>query len=122
MHVFLSLLPAAPGLLPPLRADPAERDRRLPRPRTRPERRRLASAHLGRDLEDQSARVGLAANLKHPDYVRAACGTLDQLPQAFAQLDCQKPIGPPRLKRTNRNAELRRRNRAWPTTPGRGCP
>ncbi len=76
-------------------------------------RRRLGRTHLGRDLEDQPAQVALAANLKHPDYVQVVCGTLDQLPRAFAKLDRQEPIGPPRLLRTNRNAELRRRNRAW---------
>ena len=76
-------------------------------------RRRLGRTHLGRDLEDQPAQVALAANLKHPDYVQVVCGTLDQLPRAFAELDRQEPIGPPRLQRTNRNAELRRRNRAW---------
>ena len=68
---------------------------------------------LGRDLEDQPAQAALAANLRHPDYVRVLCGTLDQLPQAIAGLDRQDLIGPPRLQRTNRNAELRRRNRAW---------
>ena len=76
-------------------------------------RRRLGRTHLGRDLEDQPAQVALAENLQHPDYVQVVCGTLDQLPQAFAALDRQAPIGPPRLERTNRNAELRRRNRAW---------
>ena len=76
-------------------------------------RRRLGRTHLGRDLEDQPAQVALAANLKHPDYVQVVCGTLDQLPRAFAELDRQEPIGPPRLQRTSRNAELRRRNRAW---------
>ena len=63
-------------------------------------------------MEDQPAQVALAANLKHPDYVQVVCGTLDQLPQACAELDRQEPIGPPRLQRTNRNAALRRRNRA----------
>ena len=76
-------------------------------------RRRLGRTHLGRDLEDQPAQVALAANLKHPDYVQVVCGTLDQLPRAFADLDRQEPLGPPQLQRTNRNAELRRRNRAW---------
>ena len=78
-------------------------------------RRRLGRTHLGRDLEDQPAQVALAlaANLQHPDYVQVLCGTLDQLPRAFAALDRQEPIGPPRLQRTHRNAELRRRNRAW---------
>ena len=76
-------------------------------------RRRLGRAHLGRDLEDQPAQTALAANLRHPDYVQVLCGTLDQLPQAFAGLDSQPFSGPPRLQRKNRDAELRRRNRAW---------
>ena len=76
-------------------------------------RRRLGRTHLGRDLEDQPAQVALAANLMHPDYLQVLCGTLDQLPRAFAELDRHEPIGPPSLQRTNRNAELRRRNRAW---------
>ena len=76
-------------------------------------RRRLGRTHLGRDMEDQPAQVALTANLHHPDYVRIACGTLQQLPQAFAQLDRKQVTGRPRLQRTHRNSELRRRNRAW---------
>ena len=76
-------------------------------------RRRVGRAHLGRDLEDQPAQAALTANLRHPDYVHIVCGTLDRLPQAFAQLDGQPCAGPPRLERKKRNAELRRRNRAW---------
>ena len=76
-------------------------------------RRRVGRAHLGRDLEDQPTQVALTANLRHPDYVAILCGTLDQLPQAFAQLDGRPCTGPSRLERTNRDAELRRRNRAW---------
>lgn len=33
--------------------------------------------------------------------------------RAFAELDRQEPTGAPRLERTDRNAELGRRNRAW---------
>ena len=76
-------------------------------------RRRLGRAHLGRDLENQPAQAMLAQNLRHPDYVRVLCGTLNQLPQAFAALDRRQRIGPPRLERTNRDAKLRSRNRAW---------
>ena len=76
-------------------------------------RRRVGRAHLGRDLEDQPAQVALTANLRQPDYVRILCGTLDKLPQAFAQLDGQPCTGPSRLERKNRDADLRRRNRAW---------
>ena len=76
-------------------------------------RRRLGRAHLGRDLEDQPAQAFLAANLLHPDYVRILCGTLEQLPAAFAELDRQVLVGPSPLQRSNRDAELCRRNRAW---------
>ena len=71
-------------------------------------RRRLGRAQLGRDLEDQPAQAALAANLRHPDYVRILCGTLDQLPRAFAELDRHQHTRPPRLQRQNRDAELRR--------------
>ena len=76
-------------------------------------RRRVGRAHLGRDLEHQPAQAALTANLRHPDSVHILCGTLDRLPQAFAQLDGQPCAGPARLERKKRNAELRRRNRAW---------
>ena len=50
-------------------------------------RRRLGRAHLGRDVEDQPAQAALAADLLCPEYVRIVCGTLDRLPQVFAELD-----------------------------------
>ena len=84
-------------------------------------RRRLGRAHLGRDMEDQPAQAALAANLRHPDYVQILCGTLDHLPRAFAELDRQKLTGATRLQRNNRDAELRRRNRAW-ANDARQCP
>ena len=68
-------------------------------------RRRLGRAHLGRDMQDQPAQAALAANLLCPEYVRIVCGTLDRLPQALA---ATTP-----LQRNNRDAKLRRRNRAW---------
>ena len=76
-------------------------------------RRRVGRAHLGRDMEDQPAQAALTANLRDPDYVQVLCGTLDRLPQAFAQLDHATFSGPSRLRRKNRDAELCRRNRAW---------
>ena len=76
-------------------------------------RRRVGRSHLGRDLEDQPTQVALTANLRHPDYERILGGTLEQLPQVFAQLDGQACAGPSRLERKKRNAELRRRSRAW---------
>ncbi len=50
-------------------------------------RRRVGRSNLGRDMEDQPAQVALTANLRHTDYVRILCGSLDNLPDAFADLD-----------------------------------
>ncbi len=49
--------------------------------------RRLGRANLGRDLEDQPAQAALAANLRHSDYVRVLCGSLEHLPAAFAEFN-----------------------------------
>ena len=67
-------------------------------------------AYLERDLEDQPL---LAANLLHLNYERTLCGTLDQLPAARAEPDTQVVAGPSPLQRSNRGAELCRRNRVW---------
>ena len=77
-------------------------------------RRLLGRAHLGRELEDQPAYTALTGNLRHPDCVQILRGTLDQLPQTFAQLDRQTLSRPPRLQRKNRNEKLR------PSEPGVG--
>lgn len=75
-------------------------------------RRRLGRANLGRDLENQPAQAALAANLRHPEYVRVLCGSLDNLSTAFADLDNQalEKAGP--LHRSNRDTKLQRRIRA----------
>ncbi len=75
-------------------------------------RRRLGRAHLARDLEDQPAQAALAANLQHPDYVRLLCGSLDNLPTVFAELDEQALNRTKPLSRNNRDTELFRRVRA----------
>jgi hypothetical protein len=75
-------------------------------------RRRLGRAHLGRDLEDQPAQAALAANLRHPDYVRVLCGNLDQLPMAFAELDEQALAQATPLTRSNRDSKLQKLIRA----------
>ncbi len=74
-------------------------------------RRRLGKAHLGRDLEDQPAQVALAANLEHDDYVRILCGSLDNLADAFANLDQKALDKATPLERNNRNSEIKRRVR-----------
>jgi hypothetical protein len=51
------------------------------------ERRRSGRKILTQDFEKLPAAAALAKNLLHPDYVEVLCGSLDQLPAAFAQLD-----------------------------------
>ena len=69
-------------------------------------RRRVGRAHLGRDLEDQPAQVALVANLRHPDYVRILCGSLEHLHNAFAELDEQSLGDTTPLVRSNRDTVL----------------
>jgi hypothetical protein len=80
-------------------------------------RRRLGHAHLGRDLEQQPPQVMLVANLEHPEYVRVLCGSLDHLPEAFADLDL-KPDAQPSLQRHNRDFKLLGRVRLLLDTVG----
>jgi hypothetical protein len=51
------------------------------------ERRRSGRKNLGQDLEHLRAEAALVRNLEHEDYMRIVCGSLDQLPAAFAELD-----------------------------------
>lgn len=51
------------------------------------ERRRSGRKVLTQDLEQLPPASALATNLRSPDYVAILCGSLDQLPRAFAQLD-----------------------------------
>jgi hypothetical protein len=53
------------------------------------ERRRSGRKNLGQDLEHLPAEAALAYNLEHADYVKIVCGSLEQLPLAFAQLDME---------------------------------
>ena len=74
-------------------------------------RRRVGRAHLGRDLEDQPAQVALAANLRHPDYVRILCGSIEHLHSAFANLDEHALGDATPLIRSNRDTVLQKRVR-----------
>jgi len=69
------------------------------------ERRRSGRKNLTQDLEHLPAEAALVYNLKHPDYVDIVCGSLDQLPHAFAQLDLEdrnrKQKGIPSQETTN---------------------
>jgi hypothetical protein len=51
------------------------------------ERRRSGYKNLGYVLENLPAGATLVRNLEHDDYVTTVCGSLDDLPQAFAELD-----------------------------------
>jgi hypothetical protein len=51
------------------------------------ERRRSGRKILTQDFEVLPPAVALATNLYHADYVSLLCGSLDRLPEAFAELD-----------------------------------
>lgn len=51
------------------------------------ERRRSGRKILTQDFEHLPAAAVLARNLTKPDYVAIVCGTIDNLPRAFANLD-----------------------------------
>jgi hypothetical protein len=51
------------------------------------ERRRSGRKNLTQDLEDLPASALLCYNLEDAEYVSIVCGSLDKLPEAFAQLD-----------------------------------
>ena len=72
-------------------------------------RRRLGRAHLARDLQQQPAQAALVINLRHPEYVRVLCGSLDDLPDAFASLDGIAVEGATPLVRDHRDHQLHRR-------------
>lgn len=58
----------------------------------RGERRRSGRKILARDFEQLPPEAALAINLARADYVELVCGSLDQLPQAFAKLDAGKHV------------------------------
>ena len=76
-------------------------------------RRRSGRAYLGRDMQDQPVQAALAANLLYPDYVHVVWGTLDRLRHPFAELDRQAMAATTPLERNSKDAELRKRIRAW---------
>ena len=55
----------------------------------RGERRRSGRKILSQDLEQLPPAALLARNLEHADYVAILCGSLAELPQAFAELDAK---------------------------------
>lgn len=54
------------------------------------ERRRSGRKVLTYDFERLPAGAALVANLARPDYVEILCGSLDRLPEAFAELDAAR--------------------------------
>jgi len=56
------------------------------------ERRRSGRKNLGQDLEHMPAEAALARNFLREDYVSVVCGSLDNLPQAFAELDQRERV------------------------------
>jgi len=54
------------------------------------ERRRSGFKNLGYVLEHMPAEAALVRNLLRDDYVATVCGSLDDLPAAFAELDWQE--------------------------------
>ena len=57
------------------------------------ERRRSGRKVLTQDLERLPPAAALAMNLRRSDYVSIVCGSLGQLPKAFARLDSKKRRG-----------------------------
>lgn len=53
------------------------------------ERRRSGRKVLTQDFEHLPPEAALARNLRHNDYVEIVCGSIDKLPNAFAQLDAE---------------------------------
>ena len=52
------------------------------------------------------AQAVLVSNLNHPDYVKITCGTLDNLPATFAELDRKGFKWESTLQRSNKDTEL----------------
>jgi hypothetical protein len=71
-------------------------------------RRRVGRAHLGLDMEQQPAQAAFVRNLRDPAYVQLLCGSLDQLPDAFAEVDARHLVPSHPVLRDQRRANLRR--------------
>lgn len=69
-------------------------------------RRRVGRANLGSDLQQQPAQAALVRNLRHSDYVRVLCGSLDNLASAFADLRGRE-LPSVTLRRDHRDTKLR---------------
>ena len=74
-------------------------------------RRRLGREKLAHDLMQQPAQAALVANLSHPEYVRVLCGSIGNLPAAFAEVDQLDIQDTTPLVRDHRDHQLQRRVR-----------
>lgn len=54
------------------------------------ERRRSGRKVLTQDFESLPAGAALVYNLNQPDYVQLLCGSIEELPRAFAELDAEQ--------------------------------
>ena len=70
-------------------------------------RKRLGRADLGRDLQQQPAQAMLVSNLRDSRYVEILCGSLANLPAAFARLD-RDQVAQVQLTRDHRDSHLDR--------------
>ncbi len=70
-------------------------------------RKRLGRAELGRDLQQQPAQAMLVSNLRDSRYVEILCGSLQNLPAAFARLD-RGQVAEVQLTRDHRDSHLDR--------------
>ncbi len=70
------------------------------------ERRRSGHKNLTHVLETMKAEVALAHNPSRPDYVEIVCGSLENLPKAFRQLDEEDNLSIDRNIRKNEPAEI----------------
>jgi hypothetical protein len=78
------------------------------------ERRRSGRKILTQDLERLPPSAALASNLGCPDYVEILCGSLANLPTAFARLDAENrrsPAAPKKIDIGLETASLSRRDR-----------
>jgi len=83
-------------------------------------RRRIGRAQLARDLQQQPAQAALVNNLRHPEYVRALCGSLENLPAALAELEGVRAPALSPLVRDHRDARLHRRVQCLLSPKGTG--
>lgn len=71
-------------------------------------RRRVGRAHLGLDMEQQPPQAAFVRNLRDPAYVELLCGSLDRLPETFAEVGALHLVASPSVLRDRRRANLRR--------------